>query len=311
MSKEAFVRCVVSGSRLTTIFRAFARLALPMHLATIVAIALAVAGSPVPTHADTYTWIGGYGDDSGYDWYGASWYMNTSPVSYYNSTLSNPPAQPSKAPYWIFSGSNWIDAATGSMGAAPGAGDVANVNGGVAQVISPVDVGTLNLEAGASLSIYNSTLTVIDGVTDDGTIQLSIGNNGASLVFSGSQTLSGAGSVTMYGNWAGELCAVGTSNGGMLTQAAGHTISGWGTINAALDQSGPSQCQLNGETLYLATNAMTNAATMEATDGGTLNISRITVNNAGGTILASGGNVQIWRHGRRRHAYQHGHVIFY
>ena len=99
-----------------------------------------------------------------------------------------------------------------------------------------------------------------------------------------------------------------TSNGGMLTQAAGHTISGWGTINAALNNQGLVNANSNGNGFTCRPTRWPTPATMEATGGGTLIISTITVNNAGGTILASGGNVQIWRHGRRRHAHQHGHV---
>ena len=60
-----------------------------------------------------------------------------------------------------------------------------------------------------------------------------------------------------------------TSNGGTLTQAAGHAISGEGTINAVLINQGLVEANL-----------------------GTLSLTS-TITNAGGTILASGGNVQI------------------
>ena len=56
----------------------------------------------------------------------------------------------------------------------------------------------------------------------------------------------------------------------MLTQAAGHTISGCGQINAALTNQGLVNANVNGQTLSLPTNPMTNAATMEATNGGVL-----------------------------------------
>ena len=111
----------------------------------------------------------------------------------------------------------------------------------------------------------------------------------ATLNFSGSQTLSGTGSVILN-NW-GSSAQLNTSNSDVLTQAAGHTISGYGQINAALTNQGLVNANVNGQTLSLATNPMTNAATMEATNGGVLSV-ETTVNNAGGTILADGGNVQ-------------------
>ena len=85
------------------------------------------------------------------------------------------------------------------------------------------------------------------------------------MTFSGNQTLSGTGSAVLN-NLDAQL---NTSNGGTLTQAAGHTISGEGTINAVLINQG--QVEANLGTLSLAS----------------------TIANAGGTILASGGNVQI------------------
>ena len=83
------------------------------------------------------------------------------------------------------------------------------------------------------------------------------------------------------------------SSGGTLIQAFGHTISGQGTINAALINQGLVNANVNGQTLALATNPMTNALTMEATGGGLLNIDGTIVYNTGSTILASGGTVEI------------------
>ena len=122
------------------------------------------------------------------------------------------------------------------------------------------------------------------GITNNGTI--TVGASGffydSYLTFSGSTTLSGTGSVVLNGD-----AYLNTSNSGLLTQAAGHTISGQGTINAALINQGLVNANVNGQTLTLATNAMTNAGTMEATNGGGLTVQN-TVNNTGGTISASG-----------------------
>ncbi len=160
--------------------------------------------------------------------------------------------------------------------------------------------GTLSgvtLSNGSQFSVLgydngNSVLTVANGIANNGTITVNSPASGYlnSLTFSGSQTLSGTGSVVLGGIYA-ELS---TSNSGVLTQAAGHTISGQGTITAALINQGVVNANVSGGTLALYGNPMTNAGTMEATGGGVLSIQNTTVNNAGRTILASGGgNVQL------------------
>ena len=136
------------------------------------------------------------------------------------------------------------------------------------------------------------TLTISGGTTtDNGTITVD-SNNGNSptyLTFSGIQTLNGSGSAVLN-NLDAQL---NTSNGGMLTQGSTHTIMGLGTINAALINQGLVDADVNGKTLFLASNPMSSSGTMEATSGGTLSIGAIPLGNTGGTILASGGNVQI------------------
>ena len=99
--------------------------------------------------------------------------------------------------------------------------------------------------------------------------------------------------MSLNGNAYNNTAYLNTANSGdVLTQAAGHTISGYGQINASLDQSGAGQRQRQRPDAFPADEPNDhNAATMEATNGGVLNIST-TVNNAGGTILADGGNVQ-------------------
>ena len=148
----------------------------------------------------------------------------------------------------------------------------------------------VTLSNGSHSNIFGGqTLTVTNGITNNGTIAVDSDNNPYGyLNFIGSQTLSGTGSVVL-----GYYAELNTSNSGVLTQAAGHTISGDGQINAALINQGLVNANVNGQTLSLATNPMSNVGTMEATAGGVLGIST-TVNYAGGTILAtSGGIVQV------------------
>ena len=103
------------------------------------------------------------------------------------------------------------------------------------------------------------------GITNNGTI--TVGASGffydSYLTFSGSTTLSGTGSVVLNGD-----AYLNTSNSGLLTQAAGHTISGQGTIAATLNNLGIVEAQ-NG--------LLTVAGAVTQFSGGTL---------AGGTWIA-------------------------
>ena len=81
---------------------------------------------------------------------------------------------------------------------------------------------------------------------------------------------------------------------GTLTQDAGHSIVGVGEINAALTNSGTVDANINGQIMSLQNSNMTNDSVFEATAGGTLNISGITVTqNASGSISAAGGTVNL------------------
>jgi fibronectin-binding autotransporter adhesin len=196
---------------------------------------------------------------------------------------------------------------TGGLILAGGTGNSVTINsgatitGGTLTSLGPASFlangpATLNNVTISAGSQYNSpagnSTTVTGGLTNNGTIIVNsnAGGNVASLTFSGSQTLAGSGSVVL--NYLSSYAQLNTSNSGVLTQAAGHTISGYGEINAALINQGTVNANVNGQTLFLLTNSMANSGTMEATSGGLLNI-ETAVNNAGATILASGGNVQI------------------
>ena len=81
---------------------------------------------------------------------------------------------------------------------------------------------------------------------------------------------------------------------GTLTQSSGHTINGLGEINAAITNNGTIDSSVNGQTLTLLTSNMTNNSLMEATVGGVLSISGITVSQgAAGQISASGSTIDI------------------
>ena len=197
-------------------------------------------------------------------------------------------------------GGNWNSSANWSSNTNaaphyPGANDSANIPG---VLTGPVVV---NFNAYANtLSVGNSgtiidisasdSLSIESGVTNNGTINVlaspaAVGD----LFFSGTQTLSGSGSVVLSSSGNPAYFEV----AGALTQAAGHTISGAGqflygsiTNQGLVDANAPGQA-LSGNSV----SGVTNSGIMEATNGGTLLLNYPVVNTS--TVLASGGTVQV------------------
>ena len=132
------------------------------------------------------------------------------------------------------------------------------------------------LSTGSQLNIsYNQTVTISNGLTNNGTINVgSTYGYQAFLMFSGSQTLSGTGSVVLNAVYAPQYAQLNTLGGSdVLIQAAGHTISGFGQINAGLINQGLVNANVHGDALSLATRRNDNSALMEATAGGVLSVS--------------------------------------
>ena len=148
------------------------------------------------------------------------------------------------------------------------------------------------LSSGSQLNILgNNSLTITNGITNNGTIVVNSNYSGnpAYLVFSGSQTLGGSGSVVLNGHYGQQYALINTANNGdLLTQAAGHTISGFGQINAALNNLGTVDA-LNGLTLAgpvtQVSGSTLTGGTWIAEANSTLNIS------SAGTLSTNAGNV--------------------
>ncbi len=152
-----------------------------------------------------------------------------------------------------------------------------------------VTIDGLNLGVGAALSIQGSSnLTINDNVVNDGGITVNSNNSSVSTLSFASGTLSGTGTVTLNSGGTGATVA------GTLTLASGGTVNGLGEINAALTNNGTVDASVNSQTLTLLTSAMTNNNLMEATSGGILNISGITVSQGStGQVSASGSTVNL------------------
>jgi hypothetical protein len=240
-------------------------------------------------------------------------------------TLAAVAAAAADVSVWNGGAGNWNSAANWTPAVVPnGASAVVRIDGeaGAASAVtldlSP-SVGGLTLDAGDSLTIANGrSLTVYGGgggLTNDGALALNSSGSITYLVFSGRQSLVGAGEIVMGNHSYNEINLIGTDK--VLTQDAGHTIRGAGRL---LDNTGnlincgnvraqgsvaltvdPLSFFINEGTLRaegsggltLAAGAYTNAGhTIEALDG-----SRVTIQNAasvvGGT-LASVGTGRFW-----------------
>ena len=187
-------------------------------------------------------------------------------------------------------------------------------SGGTVQVSNTLTGGTLTATSSSELQLLNgsglsavtlspsssafvpvgATATSTSGMTNHGTINVTAGSASiAILQFSGTQTLSGSGSVVLgpYVN-TGNLPTLGVA--GSLTVAAGQTISGAGQVNGGsgfLINQGMMDANVPGQTLSTPVSNVANTGLMEATNGGIL-LLNTTVSNSG-TVLASGGTVQV------------------
>jgi hypothetical protein len=200
------------------------------------------------------------------------------------------------------------------------AGGNITANGGTVDVSTTITGGTLNALNGGILQIVADSGATLNGVTiSAGTTFIT--SNDSSLSVSG--TITNNGVILLNGAAGGgnsilDLNANTTLSGGTLTMTevtnsgfaaiiqgavAGLTLTNSGVIQGAgvignggsftLSNSGTVNANSSGQTLTLNPNSLggvTNTGLLEATNGGTLQISTV-VNNAGGNITANGGAV--------------------
>jgi hypothetical protein len=170
----------------------------------------------------------------------------------------------------------------------------ANISGGILSstgngyvTLSGSTLNTLaNVTNTATIDVpYNNTLNIVGNLSDSGNIIINSNSGGAvaQINFNGG-TLSGTGSITLQQG--GPNAVV----NGALTQAAGHTIQGYGQINAALINNGTVNANANGQSLTLQTSNTTNNSLMEATGGGTLGVSGINLTQGAGGLITAGAN---------------------
>jgi len=161
--------------------------------------------------------------------------------------------------------------------------------------------GALTLSKGSTYTGNPGTATSILGtITNNGTFQLTGGNNANSVLgLNANTTLNGGGTVNLAFNGNGSGSAYIQQNAGGLTLTnVNNSIQGTGIIgNGGLalvnESSGKIDANISNAGLTLnGSGGVTNTGLLEATSGGVLAINT-TVNNAGGNITANAGTVEV------------------
>ncbi len=107
-------------------------------------------------------------------------------------------------------------------------------------------------------------------------------------------TISGSGAIALERHHSNELSNLSTADGATITQAAGHTIRGWGHVRAALVNHGLVSADVSSAALQLFDHDKQNSATIEARNGGVLYMEGFTLTQSPtGRLLADGGTVSL------------------
>ncbi len=177
-------------------------------------------------------------------------------------------------------------------------GTLATANSGVLGTASGTTItldgsthGALN-NAGTYTAANNSATILVGTINNAGAIQVAASGNITELQITGGQNviLTGAGTVTLSTTGNGTAIVNQTSGGSTLTNV-NNLIQGQGQIGnnglALINQAGGTINANVAGPLILNSSAITNQSLLEATGGGTLQIST-TVSSPGGTIAAAG-----------------------
>lgn len=142
---------------------------------------------------------------------------------------------------------------------------------------------------------WSNSLTLTGpNVTNDDLIIVNTeqANATTNLNIDGAVSLGGSGTLRL--NQSSSRAQLNTTEGSLLTQQAGHTIEGQGRIHAALVNDGTVDANVDGRTLELITNGKINNGTLRASNGASMNIGDIAINQSGGgTIVADAASVQL------------------
>lgn len=176
---------------------------------------------------------------------------------------------------------NWTDPANWDAGTVPdGSSEVLLGLLGPYTVSSFVNINALNLSIvnpDATLVVNNAnTFDLFGDLFNDGQITVNTGGGSATQFdFEADTVISGTGELRL--NAFDVRARLRTGAGFSVTQQPGHTIAGWGKIEADLVNNGLVNADTGNATLTMDTNPKTNNATMRASNDATLEFRSITV----------------------------------
>ena len=180
-------------------------------------------------------------------------------------------------------------------------GTLATDLNGLIEVVASVD-GDLVFDGSANAVTVQgivqvekcAALDLVGTIIDNGTIEIVSGD--PDLVIDGTVTLNGSGTVNLDGTGSdiiGASTGTNTLDNSITIKGAGEIGAGDEHLTLNNQSGGVVDADITDATLTIDTgNTVTNTGTLEATNGGTLQIDDV-VNNDGGTIKADGGTVDL------------------
>ncbi len=170
-------------------------------------------------------------------------------------------------------------------------------NGNQAILDGSTGAGAININGTYTNGVGSNTY-ILGTINNNNNFQLNAGGgaNSALLIDSSNLMLQGGGTVTMSNSGGGGDAIIYQAAGGLTLTNVNNTIEGVGIIGyngLTVVNEATIDANVSGQTLTLdsMTGGLTNTGMLEASNGGTLYIDAVTVNNAGGgTITANAGS---------------------
>ena len=171
-------------------------------------------------------------------------------------------------------------------------GDLMTTNGALVEVVNT----TLDdVNFGGDMHVLNAfTLAISNSISNNGTITVNSGSGGSAtqLDFVNDGALNGNGQVLL--NSFDARARIRTLNDSTATNAANHTIRGFGRVEAAMINNGTIRADVPASTIFLNISDKTNNATMTAVNEAELEFNSITVTQGpSGQISANGVNTLV------------------
>jgi hypothetical protein len=166
--------------------------------------------------------------------------------------------------------------------------------GGIATLDGSTASGAVTIN-GTYTSDINSYTYLRGTITNQGTIQINAGGGDNTILWtdSGNVTLQGGGTLNLATVSGGSAIIAQAAGGETLTNV-NNTIEGMGIIGngggLVLVNEATVNANVSGQTLLLDGGGVTNTGLLEATNGGTLEITGETVTNSGANITAGAGS---------------------